>query len=287
MVIVDFSAIAFGDKYVKEGDLHNTRVVLLAKLAQINKKYGPKYGQMYIACDNGSWRRRVFPEYKAGRKKARAESDVDWPKVFENINVVLDEIRANIPWIVVSYREAEGDDVVATIAKMTQEFGAHEEVMIIAADKDFIQLQRYGNVTQMSTITHKLVKPPKECPTAIDYLRHHIIKAGDDGIPNILSDDDTFITEGKRQVVMSALKLKNFKATFNTPEVWPEDIQKNFKRNRQMVDFDYIPDDVTEGIINIVSGYKPPHKTKVLNYLVKNRCRTLIPRLEEFYSHAT
>ena len=64
--------------------------------------------------------------------------------------------------------------------------------MILSGDKDFIQLHKYKNVTQYSPITKKFVNgiDPDE------YLYEHILK-GDvsDGVPNVLSVDNTF-TDG-------------------------------------------------------------------------------------------
>ena len=62
------------------------------------------------------------------------------------------------PYKVIKQYGCEADDTIAEITKWTQEFGNYEEVMIVSADKDFKQLQKYGNVSQYSTITKKLVK---------------------------------------------------------------------------------------------------------------------------------
>ena len=42
---------------------------------------------MVIACDDkNNWRRKVFPYYKANRKKAREASEFDWNSIFESLN---------------------------------------------------------------------------------------------------------------------------------------------------------------------------------------------------------
>ena len=66
--------------------------------------------------------------------------------------------------------------------------------MIISGDKDFIQLQKYSNVSQYSPILKKHVNGKEN-----DYIRVHILK-GDtsDGMINVLSNDDVFV-EGLRQ----------------------------------------------------------------------------------------
>ena len=60
------------------------RHVVLNTIRMYNTKFREEYGQMILACDGGSWRKDVFPEYKANRKKARDKSDMDWGFFFDN-----------------------------------------------------------------------------------------------------------------------------------------------------------------------------------------------------------
>jgi 5'-3' exonuclease len=114
-----------------------------------NKKYRDEYGQVVIAVDgSNSWRKRVFPQYKAHRKKNREASSMDWDKFFEILNTVREEIKENFPYKFVHLEGVEADDIIATLVEETQEFGKAEPVMIISSDKDFIQLHRFKNVKQ-------------------------------------------------------------------------------------------------------------------------------------------
>ena len=49
-------------------------------------------------------------------------------------------------------------DDIGTLCKNTQEFGQYEDVMIVSADKDFLQLQRYNNVRQYSPLLKKNIE---------------------------------------------------------------------------------------------------------------------------------
>ena len=70
-------------------------------------------------------------------------------------------------------------------------------------DKDFIQLQKYKNVSQYSPITKKFVNG--EDPAL--YLKEHILKGdASDGIPNVLSPDNTFV-DGLRQRPLGKKKI--------------------------------------------------------------------------------
>lgn len=282
MILIDFSGIAFGNAIVKEGNLADSRVVLLTRLAYFNKKYRD-FGQLVICCDNGSWRKKVFKHYKAARKTHRDNSEHDWPKIFENVNTILEEIKTNLPWKVISIETAEGDDIIGSLVRNTQDFGNFEPVMIIAGDHDYIQCQRYGNVKQWSPITKKMVKT-KAGQSPTDYIREHVIRGdGGDGIPNVLSDDDTFVSDDKKQAVMTAGRLENILKHYDSPEDMTPEVRDRFLINRQCIDFEYIPEDLYEEIINTYTNYKLPHRSKVLNYLVKSRCKTLIEKIEDIY----
>jgi len=64
-------------------------------------------------------------------------------------------------------------------------------VLISSGDKDFQQLQKYPGVAQFSAVKDEMIK----CDDPRRFLVEHIIK-GDtsDGIPNIRSPKDVFIT---------------------------------------------------------------------------------------------
>ena len=73
---------------------------------------------------------------------------------------------------------AEADDIIATLCGEL-EFD-NGKTLILSGDKDFIQLQRYGNVTQYSPITKKFINGVE---LMSDYLNEHILK-GDTGDGN-------------------------------------------------------------------------------------------------------
>ena len=248
-----------------------------------NKKYRAEYGQMVICCDGfNTWRKQYYPEYKASRKKNRDNSDMDWVEIFRVLHVVRDEIKENLPYKVVHQDGVEADDIIATLVERTQEFGMDEPVMIISSDKDFIQLQKYRNVKQFSPIQKKMVTDDN--PRT--YLFNHIMRGDDgDGIPNVLSDDDTFINEDKSQTPLWQKKIDSWlEQSDNLRDIMDETTYRNYQRNKTLIDLDEIPDTIKEIIINTFDNQKPAMKMKVLNYLVKKRCTNLIEVAEEFYN---
>ena len=79
---------------------------------------------------------------------------------------------------------------------LQKEYHTQEKVMIVSSDKDFQQLQRYPNIEQYSPWTKKKLK----CKDPESFLMSISFEGTpSDGIPNILSDDDTFVSPDKEQ----------------------------------------------------------------------------------------
>lgn len=284
MILIDYNQIALSNIFMQKlGEESLIRHMILNSIRMYNKKYRAEYGQMVICCDGfNTWRKQYYPEYKASRKKNRDNSDMDWVEIFRVLHMVRDEIKENLPYKVVHQDGVEADDIIATLVERTQEFGMDEPVMIISSDKDFIQLQKYRNVKQFSPIQKKMVTDDN--PRT--YLFNHIMRGDDgDGIPNVLSDDDTFINEDKSQTPLWQKKIDSWlEQSDNLREIMDETTYRNYQRNKTLIDLDEIPDTIKEIIINTFDNQKPAMKMKVLNYLVKKRCTNLIEVAEEFYN---
>ena len=283
MILIDYSGISIAPiamGAVKWDDENLIRHMILNSIRAYRKKF-KSYGDVVIVADNGgNWRKDVYPEYKGKRNKNRDESKIDWDVAFQNINTVLDDIRENFPYKVIKQYGCEADDTIAEITKWTQEFGNYEEVMIVSSDHDFIQLQKYGNVKQFSPSTKKFVKDDN--PRL--YQMEHILKGcPGDGVPNVLSDDDTFLVEGKRQNVLSAKKKA---ALMEDPKALGEDVYRNYLRNKKMITLtedSACPESVKQEIINSFESQDPSgNSKKVMNFLIKKRCRLLLECVGDF-----
>ena len=281
MIIVDYSGIAisniFAQKMAVSEDL--VRHMILNSLRMYNVKYRNEYGQMVIACDGGSWRKQIYPQYKAHRKTNRDSSGLDWTEFFRILNLVRDEITENLPYKVIHIDNIEADDIIGTLTEETQNFGQHEPVMIISADKDFIQLQQYSNVKQYSPMTKSFVK--EKAP--LKYLYEHIMRGDSgDGIPNVLSPDNTFVDK-IRQKPVSSKKIEQWITSYDSlDKVMDRETYRNFQRNQALIDLKRIPRDKKVLIINTFDSVKT--NSKILNYLISKRCTQLIECAEEFNS---
>jgi len=151
--------------------------------------------------------------------------------------------------------------------------------MIVSADKDFKQLQKYNNVRQYSNITKKFVDEPN--PRL--FLAEHILKGdGGDGVPNVLSDDKCLV-EGRRQNVLSKKKKE---ALLEDPKALGEDVYRNYLRNKKMIDLtesSECPESIKQEIINtFVEQDQYKNKGKVFPFLVQKRCKLLLENVREF-----
>ena len=154
-----------------------------------------------------------------------------------------------------------------------------EKILILSGDKDFIQLQVHNNVQQYSPTLKKYVngKNPD------DYKIEHIFK-GDrgDGIPNILSPDNTF-TDGLRQRPLGKKKIDDWKQVGTWPiDSWNDELKRNFQRNSKLIDLSLIPDEIKNNIYKCWNEKYDNTRSKILPYFMKHRLRELTERLGDF-----
>ena len=282
MILVDFSGICLATILInKQNDERMIRHMTLNSLRMYNKKFKDNYGQMVLACDGANnWRRGYFPQYKANRRKGRDESTFDWNEAFRIMHKIKDELRENFPYKVIHLEGCEADDVIGTLVERTQDFGNFEPVMIVSSDGDFKQLQRFDNVSQFSPMTKKYVEEthPRQ------NLKLKILQ-GDtgDGVPNVLSDDDTLV-EGRRQTPLSKKKKEAILQDLSEGELlYAASWYRNYCRNETLIDLTKTPQDLKNSIINNFEEQDPWHnKGKVFPYLVANRMNRLIESAQEF-----
>jgi 5'-3' exonuclease len=282
MIIIDYSGISIAPIVMgqaKFNDENLIRHMILNTIRMYRQKF-KKYGEIVIVADaGGNWRKEVYPEYKAKRKQNREESKIDWDEAFRIINMILSELKENFPYKVIHQWGCEADDAIAEIVKWTQEFGNYEEVMIVSADKDFKQLQKYNNVHQFSPMTKKLIKVDNP---RLELLEHILSGDTGDGVPNVMSDDKVF-AEGRKQNTLTAKKKE---ALVKDPHALGKEVYRNFLRNKKMIDLteeSAIPDNIRKEIISTFETQnKSENSKKVLNFFIKNQCRNLIEVLDEF-----
>ena len=102
-----------------------------------------------------------------------------------------------------------------------------------------------------------------------------------DGVPNILSSDDTFINGDRQRPIrkdaLALWKTQKPEDFINNDEMW-----RNFQRNRELVDLSRIPEEIKESIIDNYEMQKQGDRSGLLNYFIANRMTQLIELVDEF-----
>ena len=285
MILIDMNQIMISNLMMQlKGDALNENLVrhmVLTALRAFEKQYSPKYGEVVLAYDSKHyWRKEAFPYYKQNRKKDREASELDWNAIFEVLNKIRDEIKTFFPYKVVEVYGAEADDVISALTtyqsyrniKLEKEGKEPEQVLILSGDKDFIQLQKYPFVKQYNPILKKEVKHAD--PKA--YIREHIIK-GDksDGIPNFLSDDDTFVV-GKRQKPISKKNLERWVKLDPLDFCTTPEAKANYMRNKKLIDLTSVPEQLATEIVTSYKTINNSEKKVPLEYFQKHQLSKLI-----------
>ncbi|AWY10203.1 RNAseH [Acinetobacter phage AB-Navy97] len=299
------------------------------------------YDHVIIAIDNaryGYWRRQEEDYYKRNRAIARdaakeAES-FDWDGYFNALGIVIQELKDNMPWVVVDVRHCEADDCIAVLSSYLSKQGY--KVRIISSDGDFTQLHKLEDVDQYSPIQKKFVKvktgsPQEDCLTKVlkgdrkdcvasikvrgDFWLNYeedertpsttaafvtkLVGKSDDEVYEALTEEIMKKAKNKKTGVAEChklLKLQGVQIEDEDGEILEQyrtdamamakqiaDLQfHRFKRNRILIDFDYIRDDIRESIINHYKEYKPAPRGKIYPYLVKNQLTKLLKDLNGF-----
>ena len=283
MILVDLNQVLISNYMAqtrgqKAPNMDMFRHMVLNSIRGYNLKFKEEYGTQILCADSANpWRRDYFPNYKYQRKQVRLEtqeSSDKWDDLFDIITEVKHEIAENFPYMVLSVDNAEADDIIAILCR--EAHNNKEKVMIVSGDKDFIQLHKYDEVNQYSPIQKKFIKDedPKK------YLHEQIIK-GDrsDGIPNILSDDNVFVT-GEKQQPIHKKRLQEWAELDNIP--LGSITRLNYQRNKKLIDLEEIPLALQEDIINTYRSYQIPDSSKLLQYFIDHKLKNLMSNINDF-----
>ena len=195
-----------------------------------------------------SFRYALYPEYKLPRKIQRAKRSQ------YKIGPVFDELYANVFPSIFGERciqlvvpGAEGDDVIASIARSDRIAEEYEKIILISSDRDFIQLQIDRPVMQFDAKGEQVL--PK-------------IKRGDEIIPltpqqalmiKIISGDgsDNIKPIKPRVGEMRALKLiTENKEEFKKMLKEEPEVAQHFILNSKLIDFKNIPVELSKSIVD-------------------------------------
>lgn len=286
MILVDLQNVCIANLMASLGRYTNSEIdvgmlrhMILNSLRANRMKFKSSHGELVICLDSrASWRREAFPYYKANRRQARENSDMNWQVVFEAFDQIKRELREVFPYHVLHVDGAEADDLIASVV---MDYAESDTVdffvkppLILSGDKDFAQLQRYADVKQYDPVQKKYVvtADPEE------FLFEHIIR-GDpgDGVPNVLMSDDSMVmSERARPITKKRLN------EFRNVEKMSLDVRRNYERNKLLIDLRNVPQRVREEVRAQMAVKPERDGRKIVNYMIENRLKMLLDNVQDF-----
>ena len=274
--LVDFSQIVIGSYMMaskfSDADIDTVRPAVLNRLRLYRTKFVSEFGELILCCDDRkTWRKEIFPNYKASRKKTRAATSIDWENLYECLNQLKEELTEWFPYKLIQVEKAEADDVIAILVGLI-----NERSLILSSDKDFVQLHQF-NVRQYSPIQKKFVEGDAK------WSLHEKIIKGDvgDGVPNIMSDDNVFVDEGRRQKPITKKKVDAWYEI--DPDMYcSSEMLRNYNRNKQLVDLSEVPESIRINITKRFETTKVGDRKRLLTYFINHRLKNLTESLSEF-----
>ncbi len=172
LMIVDGLNLAFRYKHSKSEVFVDDYIKVVESL-----KRSYKASKVIIACDKGSssYRKAIYPEYKANRKE-KFETQTEQEKqefeaFFEEFNRTMLQIETIYP--VLRYEGTEADDIAAYIVKNIKKYPINN-IWLISSDKDWDLLineytSRFSYVTRKET-TEDNWNTHYDCDNPADYV---------------------------------------------------------------------------------------------------------------------
>jgi len=282
MILVDLNQVLLAGLMAQISNQKNTKLdenlirhMVLNIIRNHLKNFKAEYGEVVLCCDNRKyWRKEFFPFYKAGRKKTRDKSDLDWHLIFDILGKLKQELRETFPYKVIDVEGAEADDIIGTLVPI---YACDQKILILSSDGDFLQLQQYGpNVKQYNPSLKKYIK--SENPLV--ELKEKIIR-GDkgDGIPNMFSPSDCFVRDLRQKPITKGVLEKYLNESVET---YSDTDKANYSRNSTLIDLTKIPEEIKRNIINTYDETKPASRQKLLNYFIEHKLKNLMDVIEEF-----
>jgi len=160
-----------------------------------------KASRVFIAADGGhSWRKYIYPKYKANRKDLRKKiEDVNWDYVFKSYNFLLKNLDKYTVTNIIQIDNIEADDIISYLSRYLS-YVHQEDVIIVSQDSDIRQLASIPRVKVYSTRRKKFVDENN----TINIIRDKMIK-GDtsDNIPKA----NSFGEKVRNYILVNLLKL--------------------------------------------------------------------------------
>ncbi len=288
--LVDFSQIVLSSIMAtyKPTDLLTTdliRHIVLNTLRSNVLKNKIKYPRIILCIDNGNggyWRKKKAWYYKFKRSSQRDESGWDFDTIFNAMAMIRKEISENMPYWVMDIQGVEADDHIGVLTKYYVAKGV--PVLITSSDGDFTQLHTDKLVRQWSPIQKKWVKPKHGSPE-MDIMYKCIKGDRKDGIAPMKTTNCHYTHgDGRRAPPMRAEELRTLMTSNDEElqELLTEEQYARYTENRELLDFEFIPQDIHDSIITQFEEQRPAARSKLMMYFASHKLDKLVACMSEF-----
>jgi hypothetical protein len=275
MILIDLSQVAYALAYYLPQPLaeRDFRQAILLKIAQVRGRLMKDYGKTTILCCDGAtpyWRHDVFPLYKMGRHRQKGREHRE--AASRLLKQFIPEFAEAFPFRTICIPHIEADDIIATVA-----ISAVHPTVIVSRDTDFVQLESNRHVRRFHPFDLYMYER-SESPE--DELLTKVIR-GDttDCIPNVLSEDHVFVSQGTRQKTMTAKRFETIRDTLVASgwEALPRELHRQYQRNEALISADRIPEWVREAIRTEMNHLPPSGRAH--KYCMKHRLTNVMTEL--------
>jgi hypothetical protein len=261
LIIFDLNQIAVASVMVqaapKHGVMPGSDILrhMIMDSVRMNVAQFKSFNKPVVIASDGraSWRKDIFKYYKFKRPEERAK------------------LAPNVDWKVI---------YVGALVKHYHAQNQFDGIMIISGDKDFKQLHYDSRIRQYSPVLKDYVKSE-----GAEIERKKIILSGDrlDGVPNVLSPDNSFADKIRQRKLMPKIKAE-LMAYASPDDIREAVIKRNYYRNMVLTDLNMTPKDIRADIIEQfeTKRNKLPPTMKVFNYLVSKQLVELSSKAGDF-----
>jgi DNA polymerase-1 len=189
LFLVDVSSFIFRAFFAirslssRSGEPTNAVYGVAAMLGRLIEEANPKYLTIVYDSKEPSFRKEVYPEYKANR----SETPDDLIPQFDRIEDLIAKMKLHS----IRKSSVEADDLIGTLTHRWTEENPKHEVMVVTGDKDLMQLvtKRVKVWDTMKGVVYGPAEVEEKFGVRADQIRDYLALVGDssDNIPGVPS----------------------------------------------------------------------------------------------------
>ena len=293
LVLLDFSNIMYStffslmgsnvdnEKFFSES-INLWKHLILNSIISYSRKFKVDTKNMVLCFDEKYvWRNDIFKYYKKNRKKGRDNSGIDFKKFFEEMDIFKKELNENFPLMSLQCTKAEADDIIYILCK---KLSSKYELIVGSMDKDLRAVLRFDNVKFFNIKRQggKWINIDKrEIPAMMQ--RHIIMGDVSDGIPNIFSDEDTYMNDSKKSKRLGDKKITEIIENGLDNYITTKKQRERYEQNTRLIDMEFIPDEIIKNIEKeFIKEFKKDKKwDKAIKWLEHNKFRNILKDLDK------